>query len=165
MAAITDLATLTAIAGGDWLVVNDISAGSDKKITQANLLGGSGTWTPSLTFGGAATGITYTVQSGNYTRAGTIVFVECRIVLSSKGSSTGNALLEGLPFSAAGNATPVSIFVTGLGSTVISTSGIIQGSNVILYCATGAYTSLSFATDAIFGNTTNVLIGGCYRTS
>jgi len=55
MAAITDLTTLTAIASGDYLVVNDVSAGSDKKITQADFLGGSGTWTPVLTFGGAST--------------------------------------------------------------------------------------------------------------
>lgn len=39
MAAITDLATETAIASGDYLVINDVSAGTDKKITRDNLIG------------------------------------------------------------------------------------------------------------------------------
>lgn len=39
MAAITDLATETAIASGDYLVINDVSAGTDKKITRNNLIG------------------------------------------------------------------------------------------------------------------------------
>lgn len=63
-----------------------------------------GTWTPSLTFGGATTGITYTAQLGLYTRIGNVVAVSCRIILSSKGSATGDASLDGLPFTVANDA-------------------------------------------------------------
>jgi hypothetical protein len=63
-----------------------------------------GTWTPTLTFGGGTTGITY-VSSYNtafYTKIGSRVFISGITLLSSKGSSTGNAYLTSLPFPADG---------------------------------------------------------------
>lgn len=63
-----------------------------------------GTWTPAITFGGGNTGITYSNQSGDYTKIGRVVVVTGRINLSSKGSSTGAAVMTGLPFtSGSGN--------------------------------------------------------------
>jgi len=56
-----------------------------------------GTFTPTITFGGGNTGITYTTQSGNYTRVGRVVTVVMDILLSSKGSSTGGLAITGLP--------------------------------------------------------------------
>lgn len=61
-----------------------------------------GTWAPALTFGGAATGITYTTQAGRYTKVGRVVTVDFIIVLSSKGSSVGSAVVSGLPFAVGG---------------------------------------------------------------
>jgi hypothetical protein len=58
----------------------------------------SGTWTPVLRFGAATTGITYTRQSGRWTRKGNEVTVECDIRLSSAGSATGIADLTGIPY-------------------------------------------------------------------
>ena len=60
-----------------------------------------GTWTPAVTFGGASVGITYTVQSGTYTKIGNTVHVVARMTLSSKGSSTGSASTSGAPFAGA----------------------------------------------------------------
>jgi hypothetical protein len=59
-----------------------------------------GTWTPSLEFGGASTGITYIsgYQNGLYTKVGNIVTLTGVIYLSSKGSSTGTATISGIPF-------------------------------------------------------------------
>ena len=57
-----------------------------------------GTWTPTLTFGGGSTGITYSFQNGRYIKIGKFVALSGLIVLTSKGSSTGNAVLTGLPF-------------------------------------------------------------------
>jgi hypothetical protein len=56
-----------------------------------------GTWTPSVTFGGAAAGQTGTF-AGFYTKIGNQVFATCLINLSAKGSSTGVAEISGLPF-------------------------------------------------------------------
>jgi hypothetical protein len=58
-----------------------------------------GTWTPVLTFGGASVGITYSHQTGLYTKIGNVVKFELRIRISSKGTSTGSAVITGLPFS------------------------------------------------------------------
>lgn len=52
------------------------------------------TWTPTIAFGGGTTGITYVSQTGIYTQIGRVVFIQCDITLSSKGSSTGAATLE-----------------------------------------------------------------------
>jgi hypothetical protein len=72
--------------------------------TDANTLDDyeEGTWTPAITFGGGSTGITYSSQSGFYTKIGNTVTVQFRINLSSKGSSTGSVALGGLPFTSGG---------------------------------------------------------------
>jgi len=57
-----------------------------------------GTWTPTLTFGGGSTGITYTAQVGTYTRIGRMVLAQFNVALSNKGSSTGTASITGLPY-------------------------------------------------------------------
>lgn len=57
-----------------------------------------GTFTPSITFGGNAVGATYSAQLGIYTKIGNTVNATFNVVLSAKGSSTGVALIIGLPF-------------------------------------------------------------------
>src|SRR5262249_53356314 len=59
------------------------------------------TWTPALTFGGGATGLTYATQSGNYMTLGYLVVGVYQITLTAKGSSTGNATIS-LPVTAGG---------------------------------------------------------------
>jgi hypothetical protein len=70
--------------------------------TGANLLDDyeEGSWTPVITFGDGATGVGYSTgwQGGRYTKVGNIVHVTTYIILSSKGSSTGNIKITGLPF-------------------------------------------------------------------
>lgn len=51
----------------------------------------SGTLTPTITFGGAAVGVTYGTQSGAWVRIGNLLFIECVLILTAKGSSTGEA--------------------------------------------------------------------------
>lgn len=57
-----------------------------------------GTWTPVLNFVGGSTGITYANQNGQYTRIGNVVFLQCAIELTSKGTDTGGAQITGIPF-------------------------------------------------------------------
>jgi len=58
-----------------------------------------GTFTPGISFGGGTTGIIYTGQTGGlYTKVGRLVTAYGRVELSSKGSSSGDALVTGLPF-------------------------------------------------------------------
>jgi hypothetical protein len=71
----------------------------------------TGTWTPSITFGGGSTGITYGAQEGYYTRIGNEVTVYGVVTLSAVGSDSGQARIAGLPFIAR--------------NTTASTSGIV----------------------------------------
>jgi len=58
-----------------------------------------GSWTPSVSFGGGAVGVTYgSVNLGRYTKVGRLCVASCTLQLTNKGSSTGAALLTGLPF-------------------------------------------------------------------
>jgi hypothetical protein len=104
--------------------------------TDANTLDDyeEGTWTMGIAFGGGTTGITYTVNTGRYIKIGSSVTVTGFLLLSSKGSSTGNATLTGLPYTVGagnpsssvaairlGNITFVGQYhgVGGLGTTVV----------------------------------------------
>ena len=58
-----------------------------------------GTWIPDLQFGGAKVGITYDADTiGTYTKIGNRVFITCRIILTSKGTSVGTVAIYGIPF-------------------------------------------------------------------
>lgn len=59
-----------------------------------------GTWTPEIAFGGASVGVTYAVgsQFGSYTKIGRLVYFHFGFELTSKGSSTGDITIKGLPF-------------------------------------------------------------------
>jgi hypothetical protein len=61
-----------------------------------------GTWTMGVSFGNASVGVTYGVNTGTYTKIGRQVTVNGLLSLTSKGSSTGNAKITGLPFTIAG---------------------------------------------------------------
>ena len=54
-----------------------------------------------VSFGGASVGVVYGVRTGTYTKVGRQVTVNGYMSLTSKGSSTGNVLITGLPFTVA----------------------------------------------------------------
>jgi len=58
-----------------------------------------GTWTPGITFGGGSSGLTFSGRSGRYVKIGRMVYAGFQFDLSNKGSSTGSAVLTGLPIS------------------------------------------------------------------
>ena len=60
-----------------------------------------GSFTPSVEFGGSATGVTYSSRIGKFTRIGDQVTVYVFVALSDKGTSTGNAIIKTLPFTSA----------------------------------------------------------------
>jgi len=127
---ISDLTALTAPATGDLLPIVDISeaaaADKNKKITYGNMFTRipagigfpatavasadvntlddyeEGTWTPSFFRG---TSEIVSTQSGNqsrYTKIGRLVVVSCGVFLSAVTSqSTGNNIIQGLPFTPA----------------------------------------------------------------
>lgn len=92
----------------------------------------SGTWTPALEFGGASVGLTYSATpEGFYQWTGNLLTVYFKIQLSNKGSSTGTAMISGLPFDA---------LIDGVGSV-----GKYNGFNVI----TNPFVSIDAGTAAL----------------
>lgn len=119
-----------------------------------------GTWTPGISFGGGTTGITYTSQTGQYTKIGRHIFLHYTIVLSSKGSSTGTANLTGFPFT-------VGASLTGAANTVRWTAMTTSLVNLIVSPAatgtagtfehlTAAAANFTITTETAFSNTTGV---------
>jgi hypothetical protein len=123
-------------------------------------------WVPGISFGGGTTGITYTTQTGSWTRIGNLVFVTGRVTLSNKGSSTGVARITNLP------ATVGASSAAG-GGGVGAVSNITFGGQLALYpvasqtviglvknASAGAAADL---TDADFTNTSDISFSLVYR--
>jgi len=76
-----------------------------------------GVFTPSLEFGGATTGITYSsMRAGSYTKIGRQVTVNFGFTLTSKGSASGDATLAGLPFAVEDIISGTSVEASGVSS-------------------------------------------------
>ena len=125
-----------------------------------------GSFTPSLTFGGNAVGMTYGIRTGSYTKIGNRVFFELEIVLTATGSSTGNASIGGLPFTvetdttAAVHATAVT---SGVGDTYLAAFLAADGTSIVpSKIATGTATQL---THSDFTNTSALTIAGHYQVA
>jgi hypothetical protein len=76
-----------------------------------------GTFDFGIKFGTSSTGVAYEFREGAYTKIGNKVTVSGRLVLTSKGTSTGDARITGLPFvSAPSNTTlsPASLTTVGV---------------------------------------------------
>lgn len=115
-------------------------------------------WTPVLSFGGASVGITYSVQTGYYTRCGSLVSFAASIALSSKGSSSGAMAIGGLPFSAA-LITALNIQTGGLVYLAGQIQASITGSSITLVnTLTGSLVSI--LSNTFFSNTANIQISG-----
>jgi hypothetical protein len=84
-----------------------------------------GTFTPGITFGGGNTGLTGSVFAGRYTKVGRTVTICGLIVLTNKGSSTGGALITGLPF--ANSNTPGGYVSVSLRLSAITFTNVFQG--------------------------------------
>lgn len=56
------------------------------------------TFTPTLAFGGASVGITYSLQAGTYRRMGDMVTINVSLAILNKGTSVGAATIGNIPF-------------------------------------------------------------------
>ena len=91
---------------GKWLdsssnELNGAASGSPTPLSQEPQ--SSGTWSPGLTFGGGSTGMSITGSIGNWRRVGKLCHFSCRFVVNAKGTSTGEAVFSGLPYTAKNN--------------------------------------------------------------
>lgn len=124
-----------------------------------------GTFTPTITLGGAAVGITYATQYGSYTRIGNRVYFSLTVVLTSKGSSTGECIIGGLPItSSESQSSPAAVYANNL-STGISNGlvGVVfTGSTSMAISKVDAGFAIRL-TDADLTNTSDLRVSGVYR--
>jgi hypothetical protein len=124
-----------------------------------------GTWTPTITLGGASTGIAYNIQQAVYTKIGDLVTAYCYVHLSSKGTATGQLHLQGLPFTTRnqGNLYPAaSLYINN----ATSISGMVKAyanpnSTTVIFVA--GDNSVSALQDTNIGNATDIMINISYR--
>lgn len=122
-----------------------------------------GSITPGITFGGAATGVTYGTQSGSYTKIGNRVLFDLRIILTSKGSSTGTFQVTGLPFLTANIAAKAAaVLVNNFAAGVTAPVGSIIGNGTTMQIYNYSAGSLSVLTDTAVNNTSEINISGHY---
>lgn len=129
----------------------------------------TGTFVPVLDFGGNSVGITYNVQSGEYTQIGNLVFYEVNINLSSKGSSVGAAgvTLTGLPNAGGIPSNLGSLSLSDFTFTATytwATVTISSGSNIALLRQNTDASTLALS-DTNFGNNAQFAFAGFYFTS
>jgi hypothetical protein len=123
-----------------------------------------GTWTPVITFGGASVGMVYGDQFGRYTKVGRVVHVQCYVALTNKGTSTGTALVDGLPFAAVigSSYSPISARPANITFADQFLAYVDAGlTSVTLQECTNAG-NLSAITNADFSNASNVILSGSY---
>lgn len=122
-------------------------------------------WTPSLQFGGASVGITYSQQIGFAFNFGKLIVAFFQLVLTSKGSSTGVATIGGLPVLALNVSPPVVNFVQNLipisyanmaSTTNTYTVGITGGTNVASLFKVGVAVSNAAMADTDFTGTSQI---------
>jgi hypothetical protein len=125
-----------------------------------------GSFGPVLTFGGASVGVVYTRQSGKYTVIGDQAIIQIWVAVSSKGSSTGIAKIEGLPFTAAGGGSVETACaaryssMTGLGG---APQAKVDSSSTTISLEESSATGAVTISDSEFTDTSGVQIQVVYR--
>lgn len=114
-----------------------------------------GTWTPRLTFGGDDTGVAYNFQFGGYVRIGSLVMLQCAINLSNKGTATGVAEIQDLPFDADPDYYPGEVFfVSGGSGLTVPKCRTRPGRKIQFFNASA--NGISWMNDGNFTNSTNL---------
>jgi hypothetical protein len=151
----------TATTGGIQFPATQVAIASANNLDDYE----EGTWTPGLKFGASTAGITYSAQSGTYTKIGRQVTVNGYFSLSNKGAAAGQAVITGLPFTianTAGNYAPATLrfniitytgTVMGLANINDTTIGMEQVSEA------GTLTDI---TNTNFANTSSVILSLTY---
>jgi hypothetical protein len=126
--------------------------------TNANTLDDyeEGTWTPVASADTPPSSVTYTTQSGFYTKIGNVVYVRFRVTFGFSGGS-GGLRITGLPFTAASGANP---------KTAVQQDNITYTGYTYLECgATGGNSYITLGKNRSGATSAGVLIGDCNTTN
>jgi hypothetical protein len=127
--------------------------------------GSSGLFTPVLSFNGASTGVTYSSRYGVYMQEGSHIFISIYIALFSKGSSTGDLSIDGLPFSVSAALGRAS-FAVGHADDFVGLTGSLYASTPAsgdsISIEQSGSTGVSGVTNSFVTNTTIIAVSGHY---
>jgi hypothetical protein len=124
-----------------------------------------GTWTPALTFGGAAVDMVGTF-TGTYTKIGDMVTVWGKIALTAKGLSTGSALITGLPFTVAtqpSSSSDVIDPITGMANLIAGGCIFTVVSSTVVYPMFQSSTTRSQITEQFFTDSSQIAFSSTYK--
>jgi hypothetical protein len=124
-----------------------------------------GTWTMGVAFDGASAGVTYSQNTGTYTKIGRQVTVNGRMDLTSKGSSTGDAAITGLPFTVPNNVannSAASLVLISVSFANQFEGFAVENSTIISLFETTILGALTTLTNADFANNSAIVVSLTY---
>ena len=126
-----------------------------------------GTFTPFFAFGNNAAGVAYgTATLGRYTKIGRLVTVSVMVTLTNKGTSTGQAQIGGLPFTALNDTLFSSVAIGWAGQMTYTGTllSLIQpnSTRINLYVTNGGAAPTTI-TNTAFTNTTAIYATATYE--
>ena len=135
-----------------------------------------GTWTPTLKFSSGQVGITYAgaagtvYRNGHYTKIGRVVTFSFRIILTSKGTSVGDATISGLPYDANGGlgnyGSAMYSFANNFLIPLRPTITIDSSSSVIrLRFVNSPNGNYGNVTNSDFNNNSDIILTGTYQST
>ena len=124
------------------------------------------TFSPTISFGGASVGVTYSSRSGSLTRIGNRVLVNIYIALSNKGTSTGTVLIGTLPF-AVNNSFPAqfTVLCTSMNASIGSNNLFAGSSGTTIGVGQQVSGSSTDFNDTHFTNSSLIIISGTYQVA
>jgi len=127
----------------------------------------TGTWSPSVSFGGGSTGVATSIASGFYTRIGNLCHISCNLTLTSKGSDTGTAVITGLPFTAGSvsnqNGSIRAVYAANMAGLTSGIEGRTTDSSTDVRLQDWGAAGVAVLDDTNFTNTTSIRLGGWYQ--
>jgi hypothetical protein len=142
------------------MLIRDLIEYAEEIDTRFSALEVSGEWTPTLTFGGAAVGMTISAATGEFTLVGSRLSFSGDIQLTAKGSSVGSAVIAGLQHTlASSRVSGIISYATGMAWIAATTPMLLSAGQDILIRQVGAATTTT-ATDAHFTNTSRLIFSG-----
>lgn len=146
---------------GTYYLVPLVTDGATDLTIDAAAIETDSTPTPVLNFGGATTGITYTIQTCKKSIIGNMCFLSIQIQLSSKGTATGAATITGVATAPRGSMIVTSQLI--LESSTLPTQPVIYCNSTTINLATmNNGTFLSALTDTSFTNSSAIYINMAY---
>jgi hypothetical protein len=159
------------VSGTTQITFSGATVGGSTPNATVTVTGGgsctTSTWTPVITFGGGSTGLTYTDDLGGYTVCGKQVCAWMSVQIANKGSSSGNAVIGGLPIAADTGSHHYQSFLGWSTASppfigFIAQAGGVTSQQIAMFTNSSSPSSL---TAANFSNGSQVVSNFCYLTT